>query len=183
MTFWDLIALITGIFGVILTILESIWCWPVALVSVIISGVTFYNQRLFGDFSLQIFYLISGLYGWFYWNKKKLDSFKISKMPEKWFLPIILSFILQSILYYYLLGYFKSDQVLFDAILTSCSFTCTFMMARKWIENWIFWVVIDAAYIFLYLIKDLPSYAMLYGFFSLMAYYGFYSWKKQLKMI
>lgn len=180
MTVWDWIALITGIAGVLLTIFESIWCWPMALVSVVISGVTFYDQRLFGDFCLQIFYLISGFYGWFYWNKNKGKSFSVTRMPHKRIIPVVLSVIIQSVVYYYLLSYFKSDQILFDAILTSCSFTCTFMMAKKWVENWLFWIVIDAAYVFLYIIKDLPTYALLYGFFSLMAYYGLYSWKKQI---
>ena len=183
MTFWDWIALITGVLGVLLTIFESIWCWPAALFSVIISGITFYNQRLFGDFSLQIFYLVSGVYGWFYWNKKKSTNFSISKLPSKYIVPIICSILIQSVVYYYLLKHFKSDQILFDSILTSCSFTCTFMMTKKWIENWLFWVLIDFAYIFLYLIKDLPAYALLYGFFSIMALYGYYSWKKQLKTI
>lgn len=180
MGFWDWIALVTGVLGVLLTIFENILCWPMALFSVVISGVTFYNQRLFGDFSLQLFYFFSGIYGWFYWGKKKNEVFIVSKMSSKWYILITLSIIFQSIIYYYLLGYFKSDQILFDAILTSCSFTCTFMMVKKWIENWVLWIVIDAAYVFLYLIKDLPTYALLYGFFSLMAYYGFYSWKKQL---
>ena len=71
MELWDWIALITGVLGVLLTIFESIWCWPTALVSVVISGATFFNQRLFGDFGLQIFYFISGIYGWIYWGKKK----------------------------------------------------------------------------------------------------------------
>ena len=183
MVIWDWIALITGILGVILTIFESIWCWPMALIFVVISGTAFFNQRLFGDFGLQIFYFISGVYGWNYWGKKKKEPFIVSNMPSKWYLPIAFSIVIQSIIYYFLLGYFKSDQILFDAILTSCTFTCTFMMAKKWVENWILWVVIDAAYVFLYLIKDLSTYALLYGFFSLMAYYGFYSWKKQLKTI
>lgn len=183
MVIWDWIALITGILGVILTIFESIWCWPMALISVVISGITFFDQRLFGDFGLQIFYFISGFYGWIYWGKKKKETFTVSNMPRKWYLPIASSIVIQSVIYYFLLRYFKSDQILFDAILTSCSFTCTFMMAKKWVENWGLWIVIDAAYIFLYLLKDLPTYALLYGFFSLMAYYGFYSWKKQLKTI
>ena len=181
MTFWDWIALTTGVIGVLLTVFESIWCWPFALISVIISGITFYNQRLFGDFSLQIFYVLSSLYGWFYWNKQKSEVFIVTKIPVKYIFTLILSVFIQSVLYYYLLKHFKSDQILFDAILTSCSFTCTFMMTKKWIENWLFWVMIDLAYIFLYLMKDLPTYALLYGFFSLMALYGYYSWKKQLK--
>ena len=180
MTTWDWIALLTGIAGVLFTIFESIWCWPIALISVVISGITFYKQNLFGDFSLQIFYFCSGIYGWFYWNRKKGNSFVVSKMPIKWIIPIMLSIVLQSVIYFFLLRYFKSDQILLDSILTACSFTCTFMMAKKWFENWVVWVIIDAVYVVLYIIKELPTYAILYGFFSLMALYGFYSWKKQL---
>lgn len=180
MAFWDIIALITGVLGVILTIYETIWCWPVALVSVVISTVTFYQQRLYGDMSLNVFYFFSGLYGLFYWNKKKGEVFTVAKMPLKWYLPILISIIVQSIVYYYLLHYFKSDQVLFDSILTACSFSCTFMMTKKWIENWLFWILIDGAYAVLYIIKDMHTYALLYGFFSVMVIYGYYKWKKQL---
>ena len=180
MVIWDFIALVTGIGGVILTIRESIWCWPIALISVIISGITFFNERLFGDFCLQVFYLISGLYGWYYWNKNKSEVFVIHKMPGKLILPLIMCTIIQAFIYYFLLKYFKSDQFLFDAILTACSFTGTFMMAKKWLENWLIWIFVDIAYVFLYLIKDLSSYALLYVFFAVMAGYGFNKWKKQL---
>ena len=180
MSFWDVIALITGVLGVVLTISETIWCWPIALISVIISITTFYDERLYGDMSLNFFYFFSGIYGWFYWNQKKGKEFSVSKMPTKWYLPLITITIAQSIIYYYLLGYFKADQILFDAILTACSFSCTFMMIKKWIENWLFWIIIDGAYAVLYIIKDMPTYALLYGFFSVMVIYGFYKWKKQL---
>lgn len=180
MNIWDVVALITGILGVILTILESIWCWPIAIISVVISGITFYNERLFGDVGLQFFYLVSGIYGWVYWHKKNNFDFKIKTIPKQVAIYLIIATLIQSIIYYYLLNYFKSDKVLFDSILTACSFTCTFMMARKWIENWILWIIIDIGYAVLYLIKDLPTYAILYIFFSIMATYGYFSWKKQL---
>ena len=180
MNIWDFIALLTGISGVVLTIRESIWCWPIALISVIISGITFFNERLFGDFFLQLFYLISGLYGWFYWYKNKTEVFVTQKISNKLILPLVLCTIIQSFIYYFLLKYFKSDQFLLDAILTACSFTGTFMMAKKWIENWLVWIVVDLAYVFLYLIKDLNIYALLYLFFAVMAGYGYYQWKKQL---
>lgn len=181
MSFWDIIALITGILGVILTIYERIWCWPMALISVIISTTAFYNERLFGDMSLNVFYFISGIYGWYYWNKHKKDNFFISHLPLKHIPFILITIAIQSILYYYILSYFKSDQVVFDSILTACSFTCTYLMTKKWLENWLFWVLIDGAYVFLYIIKEMPTYAILYTFFTLMAAYGFYSWKKQLQ--
>jgi nicotinamide mononucleotide transporter len=180
MTYWDVIALITGVLGVLLTVFESIWCWPMALISVVISIVTFYQNRLYGDMSLNVFYFFSGIYGWYYWNAHKGKSFKVSALPMKHLPLIVGSIAVQSVVYYYVLTYFRSDQVLFDSILTACSFTCTYLMTRKWVENWLLWVMIDAAYVFLYIIKEMPTYALLYSFFTLMAAYGFYAWKKQL---
>ena len=180
MTLLDSIALITGILGVVLTIFESIWCWPMALVSVVISIMTFYTERLFGDMSLNVFYFFSGVYGWYYWNRHKGSTFTVSALPLRYIPLIVLSIAAQSVLYYFILSYFKSDQVVFDSILTACSFTCTYLMTKKWAENWLLWVMIDGAYVFLYIIKEMPTYAILYTFFTLMAAYGFYSWKKQL---
>lgn len=182
MGFWDWIACITGVLGVILTIFESIWCWPLAMISVAISIIAFYTQHLYGDMSLNVFYLFSGLYGWVYWKQNKTKAFTVTRIKVKWITPIVISVVLQSILYYYLLNYFKSDQVIFDAILTACSFTCTFMMTKKWVENWLLWIAIDAAYVVLYVLKEMPTYALLYAFFTLMSAYGFYVWKKQLQI-
>lgn len=180
MSIWDFIALITGILGVLLTIKQSIWCWPMALISVIISITAFYQAKLYGDVFLNIFYLVSGIYGWIYWTQKKEELFIVSKMPVKWIMYLIIFTFAQIAIYVNVLHALHADKVVFDSVLTALSFTATYMMTRKWLENWILWVIIDAAYIVLYLIKDLPMYAVLYAFFTLMAAYGFYRWKKQL---
>ncbi len=181
MSVWDLIALLTGIAGVILTIHQNIWCWSMALISVVISTAAFYESHLYGDMSLNVFYFFSGLYGWYYWNAKKNGIFIVSRLPVKYLPLVIFAVLIQSIIYYFILRFFKSDQVIFDSILTACSFTCTYLMTKKWLENWLFWVLIDGAYVVLYIIKEMPTYAILYSFFTLMAAYGFYSWKKQMQ--
>jgi nicotinamide mononucleotide transporter len=56
-------------------------------------------------------------------------------------------------------------------------------MTKKWVENWLLWIIIDLTYVYLYIIKQLPTYALLYVFFSLMACYGFYTWRKKLKKL
>ncbi len=177
----DLLALCFGILGVILTIRETIWCWAAGIISVSIQGFVFYKARLFGDFSLQIFYFVSGLYGWIYWNKYKTQEFNISKMSKKNWVLVFLGIIILSFILYPILKYIKSDKIIFESILTSSSIICTYMMAKKWIENWILWILIDLAYVYLYLVKQLPTYAILYLFFSVMALYGFYLWRKKLK--
>lgn len=179
MTILGIISLVFGVAGVLLTIKQSIWCWPSALISVVTSGYEFFESRLYGDFALQVFYFISGVYGWIYWNRNKNKEFIVTILPIKFIIPLTFVTILQAVLYYFVLRYFKGDQVLFDAILTACSITATYMMTKKWLENWFCWVLIDFAYIILYVIKDLWLYAILYLVFTLMAAYGFYKWKKQ----
>lgn len=178
MSLLGIIALISGIAGVLLTIKQNIWCWPMALVSVITSGLEFYESHLFGDMALQVFYFTSGVYGWIYWKKKKNVSFSIKQIPSKSILPIILFTLIQFGIYYYLLTVFKGDKIVTDALLTACSITATYMMTKKWIENWIFWVIIDFLYIGLYFSKELYLYAFLYFVFTVMALFGYLNWKK-----
>lgn len=179
MTILGIISLVFGVAGVLLTIKQSIWCWPAALLSVVTSGFEFFESRLYGDFALQIFYFISGVYGWVYWDKNKNKEFIVALLPIRSIIPLLSITILQAILYYFLLSYFKGDKVIFDSILTACSITATYMMTKKWLENWFFWVLIDFAYVILYISKELWLYAVLYFTFTLMAAYGFYTWKKQ----
>lgn len=180
MTFLGWIALVFGILGVVLTIRQNIWCWPAALISVVASSIEFYDQRLFGDMSLQGFYFISGIYGWWYWNKNKQKEFTICKTPNIFWLWMLLATIIQAGIYYLLLQKFKGDKIILDAILTAGSITATYMMTKKWIENWIVWVIIDGTYIFLYSIKGMWLFAILFFIFTVMAGYGYYSWRKKL---
>ncbi len=178
MTLLSLIAFVFGVFGVWLTIKQNMLCWPVSIIAVIASIVEFYEQRLFGDMSLQIFYFFAALYGWIFWNKQKNTKFAVSKMAFKHWPVLFILTVSQSVLYYFLLSYFKGDQLVFDAILTACSLTATFMMTRKWLENWAAWVLIDFAYVFLYGIKEMWLFALLYLLFAIIAYYGWIKWRK-----
>ncbi len=178
MTLLGLIALIFGILGVVLTILQNIWCWPAALISAVASVAEFYQQKLFGDMALQIFYCFAGIYGWVYWNKNKTQKFIIAKTESQKIPLLMAATILQATLYYVLLTKFKGDKPLFDAILTAASLTATYMMTKKWLENWLVWVVIDGAYVLLYGIKHMWLFALLYLVFSIIAFYGWIKWSK-----
>ncbi len=180
MSLLALIALIFGVLGVILTIFQKIWCWPAALIGIIVSVFVFYEQRLFGDMALQFFYFISGIYGWWYCEKNSNSVFNVSYVPKKMWVLLLLATITQFGIYFLLLGKFKGDQIVFDSILTAASITATYMMTKKWIENWICWVLIDFAYVFLYGIKHMWEFAILNIAFTLMAAYGFYLWKKKV---
>lgn len=168
-----------GALGVWLTIKQNIWCWFFALICVIASIVEFYNKRLFGDMSLQVFYFFAGVYGWVYWKKQQNEKFTVQKTPRTFIPVLLMATIAQSVLYYFLLLHFKGDQPLLDALLTACSLTATYMMTKKWVENWAAWVLIDGTYILLYGIKAMWSFALLYLLFTIMAYYGWQKWRKE----
>jgi nicotinamide mononucleotide transporter len=87
--------------------------------------------------------------------------------------------LVQSIAYYFLLSTLRGDQALFDAVLTAASLTATFMMTKRWIENWLAWVIIDLAYVALYGIKNMWLFALLYFVFAGMAWYGWKQWKTE----
>lgn len=178
MSLISLIALFSGILGVWLTIRQNIWCWPMALISVVTSGIDFYYNRLFGDMALQVIYFLQGLYGWLVWHVKKNEAFEAVHMPIKhWLLAASAIIILWPILYYILLVV-KGNRALLDALLTAASLVTTYLMTKKWIENWLLWVLIDATYIILYVVSGLWSYALLYLVFTGMAAYGWIQWKE-----
>jgi len=179
MSLLSIIALITGTLGVWLTIKQSIWCWPFALTAVLTSIIEFYNVRLFGDMALQVFYFFAGVYGWIYWNEKQRESFLVKRMDVNLIPSLLAITILQAVAYYYLLIYFKGDRPFLDAVLTACSLTTTFMMTKKWVENWLLWVFIDATYILLYGLKEMWLFALLNLLFTIIAFYGWLKWRKE----
>jgi nicotinamide mononucleotide transporter len=178
MSVLGIIALVSGTLGVWLTIKQNIYCWPVSLVAVLSSIIEFYEQRLYGDMSLQVVYLFLGIYGWVYWNEKKKEAFEVKATPLKALPLLLLVTLLQGLLYYFLLLYFKGDRPVLDAALTAGSLTATYMMTKKWVENWLTWVFIDGTYILLYGLKEMWLFALLYLLFTVIAFYGWLKWRK-----
>jgi nicotinamide mononucleotide transporter len=179
----SIIAFVFGAAGVWLTIRQTIWCWPVSLVAVLASVAEFYNERLYGDMALQVFYFFAGVYGWMFWRRNLGRDFSVRRMPPAHWILLIAATALQSLVYYYIISYFRGDRALLDAVLTAASLSATYMMTRKWTENWITWVVIDAVYVYLYGVKQMWLFAALYLIFAAMAFYGWRSWMRSGRVV
>jgi nicotinamide mononucleotide transporter len=178
MSVLSVIAFLTGVLGVWLTIKQNILCWPMALVSVLTSMIEFYYQRLYGDMALQVVYLVAGIYGWAYWARNSKIEFKVSITPRRHILLLIAATVIMTVMFTYLLRKSGGDKPVFDAILTAASLTATYMMIKKWVENWFAWVVIDLSYVFLYGIKQMWVFAVLYFFFAAIALAGWIKWRR-----
>lgn len=183
----EIIGFITGVIGVFLTTRQSIWCWPVAIANVVIYSFIFYDAHLYADMGLQIIYIGMSVYGWYYWVKgdKKAEEKQVpvTLTSRNWLLVHGAGILLGTLILGYLLqNYTPASLPYLDSFCTAASLSGQFLQARKKLENWLLWIGVDAVYVGLYLLKDLYLTAALYTLFIVLAWIGYRSWKKSLKL-
>jgi nicotinamide mononucleotide transporter len=175
-----------ALLGVFLTTRQKIWCWPVSIIAIIIYIYIFFKSKLYGDSGLQFIYLFLSFYGWYEWlyGGKGNEELKVNK--TSYFLLslfIIIGFAGTAGLGWLLENKTDSDVPYWDALTTAFSLVATFMMARKLVENWIFWIVIDIIYTGIYVFKGLNVTAFQYLIFTLLALYGYLQWRRTIAIV
>jgi nicotinamide mononucleotide transporter len=172
-----------GIVAVWLTARQNAWCWPIGLVNVGLFVVVFYQARLYADMGLQVVYIGLCLYGWHRWLHGGPDqgALPVSRTPA-WALAVLA---VAGPAVAALLGltlYRHTDAALpfWDSSTTSFSLVAQWMQARKWIENWMVWIVVDVVYVGIYLQKHLYATAALYAVFIGLAVLGLVEWRRAL---
>lgn len=169
-----------GIFGIWLTIRENVWCFPIGLLNVIISLALFYQQKLYADTILQGVYILLLAYGWINWrnkNKEEILSISFSSAPVLVML-LVLSIIFSVVAGFLFKTYTDASLPYWDSSATALSFAAQWMIAKKKIENWLVWMVVNVMYTGIYLYKDLWLYTALFAIYFLLAVKGWYQWKK-----
>lgn len=178
----ETVAVIIGVINVFLYIRRSIWCWPTGIVMVCLYAYIFFQVRLYSDFGLQIIYLILQFYGWYYWLRggpDKASAAVITRMPP----AAIAGWAALALAGAGLLGYTMDTQTdadlpYWDALTTVTSLIAQYLIARKMLESWLFWIVVDVISIGVYLAKDLYATSGLYALFLVMATGGYLVWRK-----
>jgi len=184
--YFEIIAAGLGFIAIFLQIKQNVWYWLVSIIMVSMYIYIYIDARLYADMSLQVYYLIISFYGWYMWlYGEKLNDHKtqlsVSTISQN--LLVILtsiSIVLFFIIAWILLHFTNSDLPYWDSFTTSLSFVATWMLARKKIENWLIWIVVDAASVGIYLYKELYPTAVLFLFLTLLAFVGYSKWKKDL---
>ena len=182
-TWLEWLGTISGFTCVYLAAKQNIWNWPIAIISVLAYSVLFYDYQLYGDAILQLYFLATSVYGWYYWNKRKNDHSKpiVSLNTTEWFKVISTIIFLAAVLGYILDHYTDTNVPYADGFCTSMSFVAQFLMTRKVLQNWIFWIIVDICYVPLYLYKDLGLTAVLYTLFLALAVMGYLAWGKSYR--
>jgi len=175
---------ISGFICIYLAAKENIWNWPVSIVSVLAYSVVFYESRLFGDAALQIYFLGTAFYGWYFWlYKKETHEKPIAILTTKeWLLVTTAIAGLTGLLYLYLKNFTTTDVPLADGFCTAMSFVAQLLMTRKVLQNWILWIIVDICYVPLYLHKHLALTTVLYFVLIILAFIGYLDWKKTYKL-
>lgn len=167
-----------------LSIREKAGLWIFGFLASLLYIWVFYHSKLYAEISLQLYYLFISIYGWITWQKKSetthTNVLQISTIPKTQYFPYILATIGVFLVYYFVLKYLTDSPVpVADSFVGSLSIIATYMLAKKKIENWLVWIVVDAFACGLYFYKGLYPTTVLFAVYTTMAVVGYFQWKKK----
>lgn len=179
----EVFGFVTGGLSVYLTIRRNIWLWPVGMVNNLFFGLLFWKARLYADLGLQVVYFLLSIIGWYWWLH---GGERNSKLPVRHARAVllILSTVFVAAATFAMKMHLErigGSSPLWDGLTTALSLAAQYLLTRKYLENWYFWIMADLVYIPLYISKGLHLTAGLYGIFLLMCLAGLTDWKKALK--
>lgn len=176
-SFLEWIGVITGVTYVLLAAKKIILCWLFALISTAIFVILCFQQKLFIESGLQVFYFAMAIYGWTNWRKDETKNLPIQTWPIQYHLiNISLSAIVAYGLGYFMSVFTSQESPFLDAFTTIFSLAATFMVAQRVLGNWIYWIIIDVGLAYLYSTRGLELAGLQYFIFSIIAIFAWYSW-------
>lgn len=186
-TSWlDVTALVVGLVYLLLEYRASIYVWIAGIIMPAIDLFLYWDKGLYGDFSLAVYYLLASVYGfiaWKFWRKdgEAVEEKPITHFPLSKLLPVGVVFLAVWAAVWAFLQYWTNSTVpVTDSLTNALSIVGMWMLARKYVEQWVVWIVADAIYVWLYAYKDLPFKASLYAFYIIVAFFGIRAWKQKM---
>ena len=177
----ELLATLLALAYVILALRQSLWCWPAALLSTMLFTHIMWDSALLSDALLQVYYAAMAMYGWWRWQQLKQQHQrhnKVSEWPWRRHLQLIVATgSIGLVLGYLMATYTHADFAYLDAQTTAFSVMATWLVARKLVSNWLYWVVIDAVSIYVYAQKHLYFLTLLFMLYTIIALAGYFIWR------
>jgi nicotinamide mononucleotide transporter len=174
-----------GLLYLVLAMRQNIWCWPAALLSVLLSLVLFYEARLYMEAALQIFYAAMAFYGWQQWRAgrrdhraRSPDDLPVAVWPLRQHLIAIGATLLASVVFGSFLSKTNAAFPYLDSFTSVGAIVTTYMVAKKILENWIYWFVIDGIGVYLHTSRGLYLYAALFILYLFLVVAGFVRWRR-----
>ena len=190
MSYVELVGTVCYLSSVWLIAKRRVLTWPIGIISVLLYMSLFYQIRLYSDALEQVYYLIVSIYGWWYWVRSRSDDasvisvgFSALRTAMVWLIVTVIVGIavgaLMSRVHTLLPSVFTepASYPYVDALTTIGSFSAMWLMARRRVESWLYWIVIDLVGIVLYYLKSVRFVALLYVVLLVLAIKGFRGWK------
>lgn len=190
MDFKLLLQIVGVVLGLIYLWLEykaNIWLWVVGVIMPVVHGTLYFKSGLYADCSMQVYYILAGIYGLLAWSygakrKGKKQALEISRTPlAVWVAIVGVYALLHAAIYLVLTNFTDSSVPFWDSFTTALCIIAYWMLSRKYVEQWLVWLVVDVVTVGLYFYKDIPLTALLYALYSALAVAGYLRWRKMLK--
>jgi nicotinamide mononucleotide transporter len=200
--FIEIFGAVTGIIFVFLEIRQTIWLWPVGLVTSAVYIWVFFTSKFYADMSLQGYYLVISCLGWYWWTrgkKRRLRSkptkfreteagewesgeLQVTRLKLRTGIVLAIVFVLLYIIMWFVLTKLTDSPVpVRDSFITSLSIIATWMLARKIYEHWYLWIVVNFVSAVFFLTRGLYPTVILYTVYGIMSFVGLAAWKKTIK--
>ncbi len=183
-TILEVVATVSGLIHVYLLTKEKIIAWPFGILTVSLYAYIFFVSKLYSDAILHVVYFFLNIYGWYNWSRRKGDepSLPVTRLP----LPAIV------LVVFIMLGgsggwgafmstHTDADFPYFDAYTTVTSLVAQYLLAKKKLENWVLWILVDLVAIPIYILKGLLFTAGLYFVYLLLSTSGLISWYRAMR--
>ena len=163
---------------VVLAVRQNVLCWLSGIIAVTLMFIVLLESRLYPSALLQVYFFGMSVYGWYEWKKGGTEQrgVHVHWWPLSWHLATLVVILGLAMLFGWLWSSVEAANPYLDSCAMLSSIVATFMVARKIIENWIYWIVTDIVYVYVYLNNDLYFYTGLSVFYMLMACVGLRAW-------
>jgi nicotinamide mononucleotide transporter len=186
---WELFGAITALWCVWLAAKEKILNWPVSLISVALYAKVFYDSKLYSDALLQCIFALFQVFGWVQWSQRLKrgkphgSGLVVHSLSQNERLFTFVGIFLVWPAWYQLLVYLKPDASLplWDSLTMVMSIAAIFLQAKKILESWWLWIVVDIIYVPIYAVKGLWLTAIIYAVFLFLAFYGLQKWSLNVR--
>ena len=190
MNYLEIIGTFVGLIYLWLEFKASVYLWVASIIMPAIYIVVYYRAGLYADLGINVYYVLASLYGLFIWitgknhgkSNEKVEEIPISHTPKKLYIPLISITCLLTVVFAQILTRFTDSDVPWaDSFTTALSVVALWMLAKKYAEQWLAWILVDVVCCVLYVYKGLYFTSGLYGLYTFIAYFGFLKWKKMIK--
>lgn len=182
------IEIIGAVIGLVYLYLEykaDKWLWPIGVLMPVVYIWIFFQSKFYADMGINVYYFFASIYGWIHWTRHKKETeqeLPVTHTPRSYVLPLIATgVVLFALIAFVLVRFTDSPVSIGDSFTTALSILGMWMLARKYVEQWAFWFVVNIVSSGLYLWKGLYPTALLFAIYTVISLFGYFKWAKMAK--